>query len=169
LDIILLFKTLDKLPKETSLINGKEPLFLQETSADSLILSLFGNREVGNAEMGADQSILVRTVQQQEALLNILPNALILTITEAKGLEFEDCLVYNFFSDSECSSWRVITGLSSDEGTRKFDAKRDHLLSTELKALCIVFLYPNSTQMLQSLGPSKIFGSLMIRPRGNRS
>jgi hypothetical protein len=47
--------SIDKLPKETSLINGKEPLFLEEMSADSLILSLFGSQEVGNAEMGADQ------------------------------------------------------------------------------------------------------------------
>jgi hypothetical protein len=116
-------------------------LFLEETSADSLILSLFGSREASpNAEMGADQAILVRNVKEQDTLLAILPNALILTITEAKGLEFEDCLVYNFFSDSECASWRVITGLdASSEAFRAFDPKKDHLLSTELKALCEIW------------------------------
>jgi hypothetical protein len=85
------------------------------------------------------QSILVRNVKEQDKLLSILPNALILTITEAKGLEFDDCLIYNFFSDSECSSWRVLTGLDESGGAgRVFDAKKDHILSSELKALCIV-------------------------------
>jgi hypothetical protein len=55
--------------------------------------------------------ILVRDERTKEGLrAKCGDNALVLTVLEAKGMEFTDCLIYNFFSSSGISSntWRVI-------------------------------------------------------------
>ena len=103
--------SVDKLPEERSLIRGKPPLFLNDTTADSLMLSLFGAARTSDIELGADQAIIVRNEKVQEDMQKIIPDALVLTVLECKGLEFEDVLIYNFFADSEYNSWRVLFNL----------------------------------------------------------
>jgi len=49
---------------------------------------------------GAEQVIIVKNEDVKEGLKKVLPQTLILTIYQSKGLEFEDVVLYNFFSDS---------------------------------------------------------------------
>jgi superfamily I DNA/RNA helicase len=62
-------------------------------------------------EFGAHQVILVRTLESigrlPEEIRN--SNAIFLTVPQAKGLEFDDVYLINFFQDSEADSeWRVL-------------------------------------------------------------
>lgn len=47
------------------------------------------------------QVILVANEMAKEKIPEELELALVLTVYEAKGLEFDDVLLYNFFTDSE--------------------------------------------------------------------
>lgn len=53
-------------------------------------------------QFGCDQVIIVRDQQSKEKVPNMLQHALCLTIYEAKGLEFNDVILFNFFT--ECKS-----------------------------------------------------------------
>lgn len=54
-----------------------------------------------SADFGADQVILVRDKDAKKNLQNQIKNAaLVLTILEAKGLEFDDVILWDFFSGS---------------------------------------------------------------------
>jgi len=49
----------------------------------------------------------------------------IMTVQESKGLEFDDVLLYNFFSDSDVSDlWRIVGNYSEDK-IREFNEKFD--------------------------------------------
>jgi len=65
----------------------------------SLLLST-NKRECSAIEFGAHQVILVQSKEAKEKLPDILKGAIVLTIFESKGLEFDDVLLYNFFTDS---------------------------------------------------------------------
>jgi DNA helicase IV len=52
-------------------------------------------------EFGCNQVIIVRDQASKLAIPTVLKHALCLTIYEAKGLEFDDVVLYNFFTDSE--------------------------------------------------------------------
>ncbi|KAI3893031.1 hypothetical protein MKW92_025984 [Papaver armeniacum] len=66
---------------------------------------------------GAEQVILVRDVSgRKEISEHIGKQALILTIAECKGLEFQDVLLYNFFGASPLKSqWRVVYGYMKEK------------------------------------------------------
>jgi len=51
-------------------------------------------------EFGCNQVIIVRDQEAKEKLPAVLKHALCLTVYEAKGLEFDQVILYNFFSDS---------------------------------------------------------------------
>ena len=52
-------------------------------------------------EFGADQVIIVRDDNAKDELKKLINKAgLVMTIFEAKGMEFNDVLLYNFFNDS---------------------------------------------------------------------
>jgi len=51
-------------------------------------------------EFGCSQVVLVRNQESKKKLPGMLQHALCLTIYEAKGLEFDDVVLYNFFEDS---------------------------------------------------------------------
>jgi len=54
----------------------------------------------GISDFGAEQVIIVKNENVKQGLKKVLPQTLILTIYQSKGLEFEDVVLYNFFSDS---------------------------------------------------------------------
>ena len=89
----------------------------------------------------------------------------LLQVQESKGLEFDDVLLYNFFSDSPAEDlWRIVSSYSEDDiaayyadatvaasGVQKYDwesplltetrhldfnADTHKILETELKMLC---------------------------------
>ena len=58
-------------------------------------------RETSRIEFGAHQVILVVDDNARNRIPEELKGALVLTLYEAKGLEFDDVLLYNLFKDSQ--------------------------------------------------------------------
>ena len=70
-------------------------------------------------EFGAAQVVLVRDAAAKERLPPVLKDhALVMTVAESKGLEFDDVFLYNFWSDSPAQQeWRVMYNAVEDDGT----------------------------------------------------
>lgn len=82
------------------------------------------------ADFGAEQVILVRDDASKDKLQTQIGEiALVLTILESKGMEFDDVLVYDFFGSSGLgSSYRCLYMLV--HGARaQFDSQK-HAVST---------------------------------------
>ncbi|KAI3898566.1 hypothetical protein MKX03_030491 [Papaver bracteatum] len=142
---------IDHLSPETSLIFGEAPIWLESANDDNAIIIIFGksgeNAGRSTSGFGAEQVILVRDDSvRQEIAEHIGKQALVLTIAECKGLEFQDVLLYNFFGTSSLNSqWRVVYGymkeqnlLDSDDAKfPKFSAEKHQILCSELKQLYV--------------------------------
>ena len=85
--------SVDILKPETSLIYGEPPILLESGDEENAILKIFGNSgEVGGhiVGFGAEQVILVRDDSVRKEISNYVgKQALVLTIIESKGLEFQ--------------------------------------------------------------------------------
>ena len=106
IDIITKFfsHSIDYLPNDVSMLPGPTPVIVESCEVSDLALLLRANkREVSTIEFGSHQVILVQSQQARKNLPRILRGALVFTIFEAKGLEFDDVLLYNFFTDSMVS------------------------------------------------------------------
>ena len=96
--------SIDHLPDDEGMFPGPTPVLLESCKIDDLALLLSTNkREASAIEFGAHQVIIVQSKEAKESLPPILKGAIVLTIFEAKGLEFDDVLLYNFFTDSMVS------------------------------------------------------------------
>lgn len=86
-------QSIDILKPETSRISGEAPVLLECGNNENAIKMIFGNRsgdEISMEGFGAEQVILVRDESAQKEILNIVgKKALVLTILECKGLEFQ--------------------------------------------------------------------------------
>ncbi|KAL2892258.1 TPR and ankyrin repeat-containing protein 1 [Bienertia sinuspersici] len=105
--------SVDILPPEKSLIFGEAPILLESGSDENAIVTIFGNAgDMGGnlVGFGAEQVILVRDDRVRKEITSYVgKNALVLTVVECKGLEFQDVLLYNFFGSSPLKNqWRVI-------------------------------------------------------------
>jgi len=153
--------SIDNLPPDAGVLDGPKPVLIEETDTRLLLKLILGNiRTTAAIEFGAHQVVLVRDDAARRSLPAELKLALVLTVYEAKGLEFDDVLLYNFFADSPAEKeWRVVRGIareaaaadaetsgavadvSYDEmagaGRREldFDADAHKLLESELKCL----------------------------------
>ncbi|CAE6534820.1 unnamed protein product [Rhizoctonia solani] len=136
--------SIDKLSKETGLIDGPKPLFFSGWDREVVRFEQFLQGEADTRiDFGASQVILVRNEAARAALRSQVGEiGLILTLYESKGLEFDDVLLYNFFEDSvpSAATWRVI--LHGLEGARlgpvpRFDEIRHAVICTELKNLYV--------------------------------
>lgn len=94
-------------------------LFLVGCDANTLISSNAGKVKISerSADFGADQVILVRDANAKTILQDQIGNvALVLTILQAKGMEFDDVLLWNFFSESpSLGGIRRLNALVKDE------------------------------------------------------
>ncbi|XP_075683080.1 TPR and ankyrin repeat-containing protein 1 [Rhinoderma darwinii] len=104
-------ESFDRLPRDCGLFDGPKPTVLDSCCISDLAILLRGNkRKTQPIEFGAHQVILVVNENAKENIPEELSLALVLTIYEAKGLEFDDVLLYNFFTDSEASKeWGIIS------------------------------------------------------------
>ncbi|KAL7106268.1 hypothetical protein ACP275_07G101400 [Erythranthe tilingii] len=153
IDLICHFfpQSIDVLAPETSLIYGESPVVLEPGSDENLIMSIFGHSGHDGGKwvgFGADQVILVRDDSARNEIFNYIgKKALVLTIVECKGLEFQDVLLYNFFGSSPMSDqWRVLYEFLKekdllDSTTSKsfpsFSESRHNILCSELKQLYV--------------------------------
>ncbi|XP_075659796.1 uncharacterized protein LOC142629655 isoform X2 [Castanea sativa] len=141
----------DILPPETSLIYGEAPILLESGNKENAIITIFGKS--GNSRgsivgFGAEQVILVRDDFARKEITNHVGNqALVLTIVECKGLEFQDVLLYNFFSSSSLKNeWRVIYKYMEEQDLLdstlpisfpSFNKAKHNVLCSELKQLYV--------------------------------
>ncbi|KAL6607967.1 hypothetical protein ACP70R_041030 [Stipagrostis hirtigluma subsp. patula] len=153
MDLLYYFFALsvDKLNPETSLVHGDTPLLLESFNGENALTTVFGgnNGEQNERNMfGADQVIVARDDTTRKHVAGIVgKQAIVLTILEAKGLEFEDVLLYNFFSSSPFrNKWRVVYGYmegndifpsSKKISYPEFDGNKHFLLCSELKQLYV--------------------------------
>ncbi|KAL7607518.1 hypothetical protein Lser_V15G18328 [Lactuca serriola] len=142
----------DALRPESSRISGELPVLLETDTGDNAIKTIFGTNEVGSDQkvigFGAEQVVLVRDEYLKEKVVNIVgKNALVLTIMESKGLEFQDVLLYDFFTTSSFSNeWRIIYEYMKEKDlnmsstlmcTSSFDMEKHVVLCSELKQLYV--------------------------------
>lgn len=98
----------DCLPKDQGMFPGPLPVFLQSCQVSDLVSLLGTNRRASSCiEFGAHQVIIVQNEDSKRSLPEVLKTGIVLTIFEAKGLEFDDVLLYNFFTDSPVSTCTV--------------------------------------------------------------
>ncbi|XP_036593500.1 TPR and ankyrin repeat-containing protein 1 [Trichosurus vulpecula] len=113
-------ESFDRLPRDAGLFDGPKPTVLDSCSVSDLAILLRGNkRKTQPIEFGAHQVILVANEVAKEKIPEELGLALVLTIYEAKGLEFDDVLLYNFFTDSEAyKEWKIISSFTPSPESR---------------------------------------------------
>lgn len=94
-------QSIDILKPETSLIYGEPPVLLQPGSDENAIVKFFGNTAMGSRNFvgfGAEQVILVRDDNARNEIAALVgKQALLLTILECKGLEFQVMKKFNLF------------------------------------------------------------------------
>ncbi|GKC22283.1 UvrD-like helicase, ATP-binding domain, P-loop containing nucleoside triphosphate hydrolase, partial [Tanacetum coccineum] len=140
--------SIDKLEPEVSLISGEAPLLLESRNDENAIMTIFGGSGEDNVGFGAEQVILVRDDYAKSEVCEFVgKNALVLTILECKGLEFQDVLLYNFFGSSPLKDqWRVIYGHMKKcdwleeklpQSFPTFNEARHSVLCSELKQLYV--------------------------------
>ena len=94
--------SLDRVPSDQGMLSGPKPKFIKPCSAPTLMNVLAANhRTQSDIQFGHHQAIIVRTDARKEYVP--IENALVFSVYESKGLEFDDVLLYNFFSDCEVS------------------------------------------------------------------
>ncbi|KAJ4972465.1 hypothetical protein NE237_005639 [Protea cynaroides] len=143
--------SIDVLSPETSLIYGEAPVLLESGNNENSILTIFGNSGSTAGSMigfGAEQVILVRDDSaKKEVSDHIGKQALVLTILECKGLEFQDVLLYNFLGTSPLKNqWRVVYEFMEEQGMLdalapksfpSFNMAKHNVLCSELKQLYV--------------------------------
>ncbi|KAJ7942728.1 UvrD-like Helicase, ATP-binding domain, P-loop containing nucleoside triphosphate hydrolase [Quillaja saponaria] len=144
-------QSIDVLKPETSFIFGEAPVLLESGNSENAIVKIFGNSEnIGGkiVGFGAEQVILVRDDGARKEIGNYVgKHALVLTILECKGLEFQDVLLYNFFGSSPFKNkWRVIyeymkehdlLNSTAAKSYPRFNESKHSVLCSELKQLYV--------------------------------
>nr|XP_043619966.1 uncharacterized protein LOC122591790 [Erigeron canadensis] len=142
--------SIDILEPEVSLISGEAPVLLESGNDENAIVTIFGGSGSGGeiVGFGAEQVILVRDDRAKTEIFDYVgKNALVLTILECKGLEFQDVLLYNFFGTSPLKDqWRVIYEYMKErdwliekcpQSFPSFNESRHSVLCSELKQLYV--------------------------------
>ncbi|KAL5984647.1 hypothetical protein ACLOJK_041267 [Asimina triloba] len=105
--------SVDILSPETSLIYGEGPVILDSGNDENAIITIFGSSGSTNASVnggfGAEQVILVRDdCDKKQILDDIGKQALVLTIVECKGLEFQNLLDNTSVQQSDPSKHSIL-------------------------------------------------------------
>lgn len=84
--------SVDRLDSEKSKAHGEFPVVLESGSDTEVLQTIFGTYTSDNSSLkfGSEQVILVRQNRDKEKVINQIGNsAMVLTIKESKGLEFQ--------------------------------------------------------------------------------
>ena len=132
-------ETVDKLEPEIGHLNGPKPVLFCGIDSEILRSRHVGEAAVpeGAGEFGAEQVILVRDTRMKASLREQIGDvALILTILESKGMEFEDVILWNFFSECpDQAGIRSLEILAKDPGS--FNSRKYSGMCSELKHLYV--------------------------------
>ncbi|KAG9123995.1 hypothetical protein FRC07_013265, partial [Ceratobasidium sp. 392] len=134
--------SIDKLPTERARVPGPAPVLFTDSRNDVTFFESFvlGSSSDSRTGFGAQQAILVRSDATAEELDTVLDGLCpILTITDSKGLEFDDVLLYNFFSHSSVPlrDWRLISGQGTHKGSPEGLSNVSPALCIDLKMLYV--------------------------------
>eukprot|EP00026_Physarum_polycephalum_P000228 Phypoly_transcript_00228.p1 GENE.Phypoly_transcript_00228~~Phypoly_transcript_00228.p1 ORF type:complete len:1460 (+),score=271.79 Phypoly_transcript_00228:484-4380(+) len=137
-------ESIDKLKRETALVAGDCPIFLEIQGFKEIFFHMFREGTKVRVEFGAEQAIIVRDQVAKEKLLSEIDSGLVLTIYEAKGLEFKSVLLFNFWKDSPAKNvWRVLyqfmaeKNIGTPENYPEFSSEKFSALCNELKQLYV--------------------------------
>ncbi|CAE6528500.1 unnamed protein product [Rhizoctonia solani] len=131
-------QTIDLMEPETAKEYGDPPIFFTNIRDETGYFEnfLLGSRycKQSGCIRGAQQAILVRdaaAAEELDARLQGLCN--VLPIMDSKGLEFDDVLIYNFFSQSPApiAAWEYLSG------TTRWNQPPPPVLCSELKLLYV--------------------------------
>ena len=132
-------ETVDKLDPEIGHLNGPRPVVFCGVQSDILCSKDVGHTELsaGTTDFGAEQVILVRDAHMKSSLQDQIGDvALILTILESKGMEFDDVILWNFFT--ECPNQAGVRSLETlQKEPSMFDPRRHGSMCSELKNLYV--------------------------------
>ncbi|XP_026447497.1 TPR and ankyrin repeat-containing protein 1-like [Papaver somniferum] len=143
--------SVDILSPETSFIHGEAPVLLESAGDENAIVTIFGNQVNEDRSMtgfGAEQVILVRDESGKKEIIEYIgKKALVLTILECKGLEFQDVLLYNYFGTTPLKNkWRLVyeymmeckLPMSNEQKSfPSFSQTKHKMLCSELKQLYV--------------------------------
>uniref|UniRef100_M8CF09 Putative ATP-dependent helicase n=1 Tax=Aegilops tauschii TaxID=37682 RepID=M8CF09_AEGTA len=108
--------SVDKLNPETGLVYGEAPVLLESDNDENVIMTIFGESKTKHGNLhgfGAEQVILVRDDAAKKQIIDLVgKQALVLTIVECKGLEFQAMQ-----TGSSSDDWRL-------RGTKLFYAHK---------------------------------------------
>ena len=137
-------QTIDKLEEDNGAAEGPMPVLFDGYTDEELFLFLTGSNAAESTssaglEFGAHQVVIVRDATSKENLPDILRHCLVLTIFEAKGLEFDDVILYNFFADSPSNQWGELACLIDEEEMPRHEraGRFASILCSELKQLYV--------------------------------
>ncbi|RIA95504.1 hypothetical protein C1645_480447 [Glomus cerebriforme] len=131
--------SIDQLSRERSEVGGPRPIFFKGFRAETFLFDVFSvDEHMANcSEFGSEQVIIVRDEKAKKRVGKV---GIVMTVFEAKGMEFNDVLLYNFFTDSPAGlKWRVILSALDDysKGIQTFSHEKHYILSSELKYLYV--------------------------------
>ena len=113
-------ETIDKLQREASTLDGPKPIILEDFKVDDLLAMMIGHTDTKNPVFGWNQVVIVRDQESKSTLPEFLKQALCLTVYEAKGLEFDDVILFNFFNGSPVANqWRILKDLVISKESRR--------------------------------------------------
>ena len=132
-------QTVDKLEPEVGDIQGPRPVLLISCDVEILQSSSVGVGKLSKQRFsfGVEQVIIVRHDDTKKSLQNINGDvALILTVLESKGIEFDDIILWDFFSTcTDQAGIRSLVYLKDDFA--KFDPRQYSGMCAELKNLYV--------------------------------
>jgi len=150
----------DRLPREVSkVVSESQPVFLHGIPFEQALRLMFPTNGTAGRdtvlEFGAQQAVLVWSESSRKQVKEQFPLSVVLTIHDAKGLEFSDVLIMRPFSDMAAVSplnggprlWSLVFWYMKSAGwdtsgiderrVPPLDVARDGLLCTWLKALYV--------------------------------
>ena len=162
-------ETVDKLNPEVGTLSGPKPVLFLECAVDILLSRNVAPSEDSEraSEFGADQVILVRDTLSKHSLQNQVGEAaMILTILESKGMEFDDVILWNFFSD--CPDPAGVRSLNTlRTNIEEFDPRKHGGMCSELKQLYVAITRARSQLSIVESSPTIAVPVLKLLTQGS--
>ena len=137
--------SVDKMDEEKGQYDGSTPTMFVGWGAEVLAPRLVGPTDVSErvVDFGAEQVILVRDEAVKKEVQRTLgeDTALVLSILDSKGMEFDDVFLLDFFTSSPTpSGLRTLKDILAP-GSNRANIERDALLCSELKVFIVMFSF----------------------------
>ncbi|KAI9731582.1 MAG: hypothetical protein M1834_004702 [Cirrosporium novae-zelandiae] len=133
-------ETVDKLQPEIGQLCGPKPVLFVGCDSQILTAKHVGLVKLSEriADFGAEQVILVRDDDAKAKLQTEIGDAaLVLTILQSKGMEFDDVILWDFFTGCPSPAGVRSLGALADGRSEGFNAKKHAVMCSNLKHLYV--------------------------------